>query len=62
MSDGSYDVPQGLVSSFPLHSKGDGGAEIVKGVTLNDFVKAKIAATVTELEKERDLVKDLLAG
>ena len=62
VSDGSYDVPQGLVSSFPLHSKGDGGAEIVKGVTLNDFVKAKIAATVTELEKERDLVKDLMAG
>ena len=62
VSDGSYDVPKGLVSSFPLHSKGDGGAEIVKGVTLNDFVKAKIAETVAELEKERDLVKDLLAG
>ena len=39
----------------------DGGAEIVKGVTLNDLVKAKIAETVAELEKERDLVKDLLA-
>ena len=34
----------------------------MKGVTLNDFVKAKIAETVAELEKERDLVKDLLAG
>src|SRR2546429_6757809 len=60
VSDGSYDVPQGLVSSFPLHSRGDGGFEIVKGITLSDFAKAKLAATVAELEKERDLVKDLL--
>jgi malate dehydrogenase len=60
-SDGSYGVPKGLVSSFPLRSKGDGGYEIVKGVTLNDFAQAKLAATVAELEKERDLVKDLLA-
>jgi malate dehydrogenase len=61
VSDGSYGVPKGLVSSFPLRSKGDGGFEIVKGVTLNDFAKGKLAATVAELEKERDLVKDLIA-
>jgi len=60
VSDGSYGVPKGLVSSFPLHSRGDGGFEIVKGITLTDFAKAKLAATVAELEKERDLVKDLL--
>ncbi|TMC28704.1 MAG: malate dehydrogenase [Chloroflexi bacterium] len=60
-SDGSYGVSKGLVSSFPLRSKGDGGYEIVKSVGLNDFAKAKLAATVAELEKERDLVKDLLA-
>jgi malate dehydrogenase len=61
VSDGSYGVAKGLVSSFPLRSKGDGGFEIVKNVTLNEFAKAKLAATVAELEKERDLVKDLLA-
>ena len=61
VSDGSYGVPEGLVSSFPLHSKGDGGYEIVKGISLNEFAQAKVAATVAELEKERDLVKDLLA-
>jgi malate dehydrogenase len=61
VSDGSYGVAKGLVSSFPLRSKGDGGYEIVKGVALNEFAKAKLAATVAELEKERDLVKDLLA-
>ena len=61
VSDGSYGVPEGLVSSFPLHSKGDGGYEIVRGVTLDRFATEKVAATVAELEKERDLVKDLLA-
>jgi malate dehydrogenase len=61
VSDGSYGVAKGLVSSFPLRSKGDGGYEIVRGVTLNDFAKGKLAATVAELEKERDLVTDLLA-
>jgi len=59
-SDGSYGVAKGLVSSFPLRSKGDGGYEIVKNITLSEFARAKLAATVAELEKERDLVKDLL--
>jgi malate dehydrogenase len=61
VSDGSYGVAKGLVSSFPLRSKGDGAYEIVKGVSLNEFAKGKLAATIAELEKERDLVKDLLA-
>ncbi|TMC77543.1 MAG: malate dehydrogenase [Chloroflexi bacterium] len=60
VSDGSYGVPKGLVSSFPLHSKGDGAFSIVPNVPLDEFAKAKIAATVADLEKERDLVKDLL--
>jgi len=60
VSDGSYGVPNGLVSSFPLHSKGDGGYEIVPGVKLDRFATEKLGATVAELEKERDLVKDLL--
>ena len=60
VSDGSYGVPEGLVSSFPLHSKGGGGYEILRGVTLDRFATAKLGATVAELEKERDLVKDLL--
>src|SRR3954468_138275 len=51
VSDGSYGVARGLVSSFPLRSKGDGGHEIVKNVALNELAKAKLAATVAELEK-----------
>ena len=61
VSDGSYGVPKGLVSSFPLHSKGDGAFGVVPNVPLDEFAKGKIAATIAELEKERDLVKDLLA-
>jgi malate dehydrogenase len=60
VSDGSYGVPAGLVSSFPVRSKGDGGHEIVRDVRLDEFAKGKLAATVAELERERDLVKDLL--
>jgi malate dehydrogenase len=61
VSDGSYDVPKGLVSSFPLQSNGDGGYEIVRDVKLDAFATGKLAATIAELEKERDLVRDLLA-
>jgi malate dehydrogenase len=61
VSDGSYGVAKGIVSSFPLRSRGEGGYEIVKNVPLDEFAKGKLAATIAELEKERDLVKDLLA-
>ncbi len=61
VSDGSYGVERGIVSSFPLRSKGDGAYEIVQGVKLDAFAKSKIDATIAELEKERDIVKDLLA-
>jgi malate dehydrogenase len=61
VSDGSYGVERGIVSSFPLRSKGQGVYEIVQGVKLDAFAKSKIDATIAELEKERDIVKDLLA-
>ena len=61
VSDGSYGVARGIVSSFPLRSKGGGAYEIVQGVKLDGFAKAKIDATIAELEKERDIVRDLLA-
>ena len=54
VSDGSYGVPKGLVSSFPLHSKGDGAFQIVPNVPLDEFAKGKIAATIAELDRRRE--------
>jgi len=59
-SDGSYGVPEGLVSSFPVTCK-DGAWSIVPGLELDDFAKGKIAATVQELQNEREAVKGLLS-
>ena len=61
-SDGSYGIAQDIVASLPLRSKGDGSYEIVKGVALDAFAQGKVSATIAELQRERELVKDLLAG
>jgi len=52
-SDGSYGIPEGLIFSFPVTVEG-GEWKIVQGLELDDFAKAKIAATTKELEEERD--------
>lgn len=57
-SDGSYGVPEGLISSFPCTVK-DGQYEIVQGLELNEFSRAKIDASVAELAEERQAVSDL---
>ncbi len=59
-SDGSYGVSEGLISSFPVRADGEGNWDIVQGLTMNTYLNEKIAATVAELEGERELVKDLL--
>jgi malate dehydrogenase len=59
-SDGSYGVPQGLIFSYPVRADGQGGWSIVQGLELDAFLKKGLAATVKELEQERELVKDLL--
>ncbi|MDH2391791.1 MULTISPECIES: malate dehydrogenase [Streptomyces] len=57
-SDGSYGVPEGLISSFPVTCK-DGKYEIVQGLDVNDFSRARIDASVKELEEEREAVRGL---
>ena len=57
-SDGSYGVPEGLMSSFPCTTKG-GEWEIVQGLDIDDFSRARIDASVAELAEERDAVKEL---
>ncbi|WP_069171081.1 malate dehydrogenase [Streptomyces griseus] len=57
-SDGSYGVPEGLISSFPVTTK-DGAYEIVQGLDINEFSRARIDASVKELTEERDAVREL---
>src|SRR3954449_10273292 len=57
-SPGSYDVDEGLISSFPVKLSG-GSYEIVEGLEIGDFAREKIAKTVGELRDERDAVRKL---
>jgi malate dehydrogenase len=58
VSDGSYGVPEGLISSFPVTAK-DGRFEIVQGLEINEFSRTRIDASVAELVEERDAVREL---
>jgi malate dehydrogenase len=58
VSDGSYGVPEGLISSFPVTAAG-GKFEIVQGLELDEFSRARIDASVAELAEERDAVAKL---
>jgi len=57
-SDGSYGVPEGLISSFPVTTSG-GEYSIVPGLEISEFSRARIDATVAELEGEREAVRAL---
>jgi malate dehydrogenase len=57
-SDGSYDVEEGLISSFPCTCAG-GRWSIVEGLDVNDFSRQRIDASVDELRQERDAVREL---
>lgn len=57
-SDGSYGVPEGIISSFPAVSR-NGRWEIVQGLDIDAFSRERIDASVTELVEERDTVKQL---
>ena len=58
VSDGSYGVGEGLVSSFPCVTRG-GRWQIVKGLEIDEFSRARIDASLAELEEERQAVRDL---
>ena len=57
-SDGSYGVPEGIISSFPCTCSG-GDYEIVQGLEIDDFSRAKIDASAGELVEERQAVAEL---
>jgi malate dehydrogenase len=57
-SDGSYGVPDGLISSFPCVSR-DGRWEVVQGLQISEFARGRIDASLAELEAERAAVQEL---
>src|SRR3954447_13437415 len=57
-SDGSYGVPEGLISSFPVTTD-KGKISIVQGLDIDDFSRARIDASVQELSDERDAVQGM---
>lgn len=60
MSNGEYGTEPGIITGFPVRTLADGSHEIVKGLTINDFARAKIDATVAELKEERATASEAL--
>ena len=58
MSDGSYGVPEGIISSFPCTSE-NGEWKIVQGLEIDDFSRAKIDASAAELVEEKNTVASM---
>jgi malate dehydrogenase len=58
VSDGSYGVPEGLISSFPVTTK-DGDWKIVTGLDIDDFSRGRIDKSTAELADEREAVTGL---
>jgi malate dehydrogenase len=57
-TDGSYGVPEGIISSFPVTCSG-GTYEVVQDLEIDDFSRSRIDASVKELGEERDAVTEL---
>ena len=58
MSDGSYGVSEGVISSFPCTSE-NGEWKIVQGLEVDDFSRARIDASAAELVSEKEAVAGL---
>ncbi len=58
-ADGSYDIAEGVVYSYPVRCSG-GNYEIVQGLDINDFSRERMQATETELREERAAIEHLL--
>ena len=58
-SDGSYGIPEGVIYGYPCMCR-NGKYEIVKGLEVNEFSRARMQATLKELHEERDSIKQLI--
>jgi malate dehydrogenase len=59
-SDGSYDIPEGIIYGFPMTCAG-GQYQMVKGLDIDAFSRERMAVTLKELEEERAAIKHLVA-
>ena len=59
-SDGSYDIPEGVIYGCPVTTKG-GEYHVVRGIEISDFSRKRMDATLKELHEERDGIRHLLA-
>ena len=62
LSDGSYGMPEGVVYSFPVRITSDHNWEIVKDLPISDFAREKMEKTAKELEEEKAMALEFLAG
>jgi malate dehydrogenase len=60
LSDGSYEIPSGLIYSFPLVSKGACNWSIVHSVSIDGAARKRLDGSAAELMSERDAIKELL--
>lgn len=60
VSKGEYGVPEGLVFGYPVTSNGTGDLQVVPGLPMDDYAKAKFKKTLDELLEEKAAVADLL--
>ena len=60
ITDGSNDLPDGIICGMPLMTMSDGNVEIVRDIALSEFAKEKIKISTNELIEERSAVEDLL--
>jgi len=58
-SDGSYGIPEGVIYSYPVTTR-NGEYQVVQGLSVDDFSRKRMDATLAELKEEREGVKSLL--
>jgi malate dehydrogenase len=59
-SNGEYEVPAGIITSFPIRTLADGSWEIAKWVPIDEYSRGKIDGSVAELLEEKGMVAELL--
>ena len=63
VSDGTlYEIPEGIVYSFPVTIQPGGKVEVVRGLTISDFARQKMDLTAKELMEEREVAAQFLQG